>query len=340
MLTQLRLPKLQLPYLCQGQYIVRVLVLSQAVAVVLAFSPGMHGDIWARLGFISVFVHWISLLTIFSLCALRRQINRLSSFGVLGAVILLFLTLTLLISAIAFQLFGSLFFSIGQELTSFLLKNLMVAFIIAVVAVQFFIVHAEKSEQLNAQTHAELNALQARIQPHFLFNTLNTVAELTHIDADAAEKSLLALSSLFRAALDVGKLVPLQTEVELARQYLSLELWRLGERMDLQWQLPDVLPRLMIPALTIQPLLENAIRYGVENSSERSTLHIFSIESRNALTLVITNPCHQDITCNGGNGIALANIRQRLLLQFGTSASLTYGVSEGLYRVKLVIPKS
>ncbi|WP_051219791.1 sensor histidine kinase [Rheinheimera baltica] len=340
MLTQLSLPKLQIPFLCHGQFMVRVLVVSQAVAVVLAFAPGVYGDVWARLGFISVFVHWISIITTLCLCAARHKINQLKPISIISVVLCIFLTLTLIVSAVAFSLFSTLFNSINHEMSEFLAKNLMVAFIVALVAVQFLIVHAEKSEQLNAQTHAELNALQARIQPHFLFNTLNTVAELTHIDADAAEKSLLALSALFRAALDVGKLVPLQTELELAKQYLSLEQWRLGRRMNVNWQIPDALPAIQIPALTIQPLLENAIRYGIENSTEAGKLNIFSIESRNALTIVITNPYYQSIKSSGGNGIALDNIRQRLMLQYGSSASLTFGNSEGLYRVKLVIPKS
>jgi len=113
----------------------------------------------------------------------------------------------------------------------------------------------------------------------------------------------------------------------------------LGNRMQLNWQLPDTLPQLLIPALTVQPLLENAIRYGIENCSAPGTLHIVSIESRHALTIVITNPYHPNATSSRGNGIALDNIRQRLMLQYGSNASLTFGVSEGLYRVKLVIPK-
>jgi two-component system, LytTR family, sensor histidine kinase AlgZ len=336
---QLQLPRLQVPFLCRGQFLVRVLVLSQAVAVVLAFSPGMQGDIGARLGLISVFVHWISMLTTLCLCAARNSINRLSPLGLIASVLSLFLAITLAVSASVFVAFHSLLIDVGYQMISFVLGNLMVAFIIAVVAVQFFILHAEKNEQVSAQSHAELTALQARIQPHFLFNTLNTVAELTQIDADAAERSLLALSALFRAALNAGQLVPLDTEVELAKQYLSLEQWRLGERMTVDWQPPEHLPQLLVPALTIQPLLENAIRYGIECSSDNNTLSVCGIVSSTALSLVITNPYHSQLNPGSGNGMALDNIRQRLRLQYGSAASLTYGVVDGLYRVKLVIPK-
>lgn len=336
---QLRLPLLQLPELCRGRFLVRVLVLSQAVAVVLAFSPAALGDIATRLGLISVFVHWISLLTTICLCTLRGKINQLPALGLIAAVMTILLLVTLVVSTLTFNALPDILMAAGYDFPHFVLGNLMVAFIIAIIALLFFIVHAEKNAQISAQSHAELTALQARIQPHFLFNTLNTVAELTHIDAKAAENSLLALSALFRAALNAGQLVPLETEVELVKQYLSLEQWRLGDRLALDWQLPDQLPQLLLPALTIQPLLENAIRYGIECNPQGGTLSVCMLESRTALSLVITNPYHSKHKPAAGNGMALDNIRQRLQLQYGTAASLSNGVVDDVYRVKLVIPK-
>lgn len=341
MLFQWQLPPLQIPYLCHSRYIVRAMVLAQAVAVVLAFAPGLQSDnVWGRLGVISVFVHWVVLLTVLCLCVLRRKINRLSPLYILVAANSVFLFITYCISMISYAWLGSFLSEFSHSVSGFTLSNLMIAFIIALVAVQFFIMHTERSEQVTAQGRAELSALQARIQPHFLFNSLNTVAELTQVDAKAAEKALLDLSALFRAALYAGEMVALKDELLVARQYLSLEQWRLGKRMQVNWDINDTIPDMLIPSLTIQPLLENAVRYGIESSSATSVLSIACTESRQALSLVITNPFSDVKDIRRGNGVALNNIRQRLQLQYGGRASLTLGVVDDVFRVKLVIPKA
>lgn len=340
MLMQWRLPPLKLPFLCRGQYVVRAMVLAQAIAVVLAFSPGLHAEyIWERLGVISVFVHWVVLLTVLFFCLLRKLINRLSAFYILVSAISIFLCVTACISLLSYTWLDTLSSDFNHTVSGFVLTNLMVAFIIGLLAIQFFIMHSERSEQLAAQGKAELSALQARIQPHFLFNSLNTVAELTHIDANAAEKALLDLAALFRAALHAGELVKLKDELELAQQYLSLEQWRLGKRMQVQWHIDENIADIFIPSLTVQPLLENAVRYGIEGSSATSVLSVVYTESRQAISLVITNPFMHVSEMRRGNGVALKNIRQRLKLQYGDRASLTLGVVNDVFRVKLIIPK-
>lgn len=341
MSIQWRLPLLQIPYLCRGHYIVRAMVLAQAVAVVLAFSPGLHSDnVWGRLGVISVFVHWVVQLTILCLCILRKHMNRFPPFYILISASAVFLLVTLGVSLISYTWLGRLMSEFSHSLSGFTLANLMIAFIIALVAMQFFIMHSERNEQVTAQGRAELNALQARIQPHFLFNSLNTVAELTQVDAKAAEKALLDLSALFRAALHAGEMVVLKDELKLARQYLSLEQWRLGARMQIEWDIPEAIPDIFIPALTIQPLLENAVRYGIESSSAASTLSVVYTESRQAVSLVITNPFRNTQAVRSGNGVALNNIKQRLQLQYEGQASIVAGVVDNMFRVKLVIPKT
>uniref|UniRef100_UPI0040481DBC sensor histidine kinase n=1 Tax=Rheinheimera sp. TaxID=1869214 RepID=UPI0040481DBC len=238
---QWALPALQLPYLCNARFLIRCAVLAQAVAVVLAFAPGLQSDnVWGRLGVISVFVHWVMLLTVLCLCVLRRKINRLSPLYILVAANSVFLLITFCISMISYAWLGSFLSEFSHSLSGFTLSNLMVNEGISISGIvslisQFTcirspkrhcsndIMHTERSEQVSAQGRAELSALQARIQPHFLFNSLNTVAELTQVDAKAAEKALLDLSALFRAALHAGEMVTLRDELLIARQYLSLE---------------------------------------------------------------------------------------------------------------------
>lgn len=337
---QWALPALQLPYLCRGHFLVRLLVLGQAVAVVLAFAPGVQAGPLQRLGLISLFVHWVSLLTTVCLCQLRRWLNGLAPVWLLLASVFMFEIATALVSLISHSWLQALHPSLSASLTGFVLANMMISGIVAVIAIQFFIIHTEHSQQVRSQSRAEFNALQARIEPHFLFNSLNTVAELIHLAPDDAEQALLNLSALFRAALNAGQVISLADELMLSAQYLSLEQWRLGERMALQWDLPEPLPLLQLPALTIQPLLENAVRHGAEQSQARALIHVMVLESRRSVSIIITNPLgDKEQQQQRGNGIALDNIRQRLQLHFGIDAQLHSASSEGCFRVKLVLPK-
>lgn len=334
------LPALELPYLCHSRFVLRLLVMAQAVSVVLAFAPGIMAEPWHRLGLISVFVHWVALLTTVCFCQLRQKLNRLKPATMLISCIALFEVATVLVSTIAHSWLASQSAYMSQSLPTFVLANMMISLIIAVIAIQFFIIHTERNQQIRAQSRAELKALQARIEPHFLFNSLNTVAELTQVDPNAAEQALLNLSALFRAALNAGQTVSLVDEIRLSEQYLSLEQWRLGPRMTVQWDLPDVIPELRLPALTIQPLLENAVRHGVENCVEQARLHFTLLESRHSVSIVITNPLGQTGSQKSGNGIALDNIRQRLQLHYGSAAQLLSSTSEDRFRIKLVLPKA
>lgn len=338
MYLQWALPALQLPYLCHGRFLLRCAVLAQAVAVVLAFAPGTHHELWLRLGLISLFVHWVALLTTLLFCLLRNRLNRLTPLNILLSCSGIFLLLTVLVSVLAHSGFASGHAMFSQSLLGFTLGNLMVALIVAIIAMQFFIMHSERSIQLQAQSKAELTALQARIQPHFLFNSLNTAAELIHVEPAAAEQALLDLSALFRAALHAGEMVTLQDELTLAKQYLSLEQWRLGKRMQVQWQQPDNLAALNVPALTVQPLLENAVRHGIESCAQTATLQVDILQSSQSVTIVIVNPFNLKPPGRASNGIALDNIRQRLQLHYGSAAQLSQSVVNGLFRVKLVIP--
>ena len=119
-----------------------------------------------------------------------------------------------------------------------------------------------------------LQALQARIRPHFLFNSMNTIASLTHDQPDLAEQAIENLSDLFRASLAAEASISLQQELELTRSYIDLESLRLGERLEVNWHLPEREPSLNLPALTLQPLVENAIYHGIEPLSSGGSIDI------------------------------------------------------------------
>lgn len=329
-----------LPVFCRGPVILRALVLAQAVAIVLAFAPHLTEDPWVRLGFVSLFVQWIMLITVALLCVMRGLINRLAALKQGIVVMLILLGVCALVSIVAHTLLTNSLWTNAQPLSLFLIKNVLVAFIVGLISIQFFMLHTERNQRVAAQSRAELDALQARIQPHFLFNSLNTIAELTQQDANLAEQALLDLSGLIRAALYAGGNNSLTEEIDLAKHYLALEQLRLGTRLQVVWTLPEQIPNLVIPALTIQPLIENAVRHGIEPEIQGGVIEILLQLSKGAATFIITNAVPAVSQKTSGNGIALENIRQRLALQFDDKARLVTAVLDGKFRVKLVLPMS
>lgn len=193
-------------------------------------------------------------------------------------------------------------------------------------------------EQWSRQHHSELNsriqAMQARIQPHFLFNSLNSAISLISIDPDKAEHMLLNLSRLFRASFQELKLVSLQEEIDLCRRYLEIEQIRLGERLQVEWKLENkgLYSQVQIPLLTLQPLLENSIFHGVEKILTKSTISILIEILQNQISIIITNPYSQDhAVLKRGNGIAIENVQQRLKAYYGPSVIFRTYAGKGIY---------
>lgn len=190
-----------------------------------------------------------------------------------------------------------------------------------------------------AQTEARLAALNARIRPHFLFNSLNAVLSLIRARPQQAEEALESLSDLFRAAMrDPGALVSLADEIALGRQYLALETLRLGERLAVDWQIGAVAMDLPIPPLMLQPLLENAVYHGIEPTPDGGTVRITIAQSADALQIAIANPIAGQLPHAPGNQIALANIRERLALYYDLEARLDIDAGDHRYEVRITLP--
>ena len=329
------------PDLCRSKFVLRAIVLAQAVAILLALAPGTLEDRWFRLGLSTLFVQWVTLLSLFLLCQLQQHLPAKSPRQLAINAFMVLFSCTAFVSLVAFALLTEKGWEAQVSLGVFLLHNLLIAVIVGVIGLQFYLMHQERHQRIAAQSRAELDALQARIRPHFLFNSLNTAAELTQQDPEAAEEALLNLSNLFRAALKAGEDSNLQEELNLVDRYLSLEQWRLGSRLMIQRHYPDKIPLIRLPSLTIQPLVENAVRHGVERRTEPSCISLQIIISDQHLTLLIQNPLGDQPEAQfDGNGVALDNIRQRLALLYDDRARLTTGIIDHLYRAKLVIPLS
>ena len=314
------------------------LVVSQVVAIVLAFAPNVEDDIWLRLGIISLFLHLIVLVSTSSLYFCRFFLQKRTQTFQLSLFFVFFLLSTCIFSI----LFSHFAFDIDDtnSLIYFILRNCIIVALLTALFVQFLLIYFEKEQQTKALARAELDALQARIRPHFLYNSLNTAAELTHHDATAAEQAILALAALSQAAMRSGQSVPLEDEITLSKQYVALEAWRFGNRLKLDWQIPNELPALNIPCLTLQPLIENAVCHGVEPSETGAVIKVELHVTSGYLTIIVTNPIVVATTnTRPSNGMALENIRQRLNIYYKGKAQLTIANKNGVFRVKVVIPK-
>ncbi len=192
--------------------------------------------------------------------------------------------------------------------------------------------------QLPADTTAQLAELQSRIRPHFLFNTLNTALSLVRHDPLRAEGVLEDLAELFRVALtDNGEAVTLDEEVELARRYLAIEQIRFGSRLRISWELDAAAGAARVPPLLLQPLVENAVRHGVEPALDGGMIRIRTQVKLGRVVVSIANTV-SEAEGNPGHGMALANVRERLRLMHDVAAQFDAQLDRGVFRVQIVVP--
>jgi two-component system sensor histidine kinase AlgZ len=336
-----------LPSFCEVRIVFAVVVIAELLAFILALvSPGLLGDPWSDLGLISLFMQWIALTSAALLCISRPLLSRLGNTAAAIVSYLLVLLVTGIVSEVAFWLMmrSTLFNpnAIGNH-ALFLFRNLTISTVVAAIVLRYLYVQFQWRQQIQAESRARIQALQARIRPHFLFNSMNTIAALTRSEPAVAETAIEDLSDLFRAALDTShEQTSLGDEMVLAQRYLNIERLRLGERLAVEWDM-DAVPRdLRVPLLILQPLLENAIYHSIEMLPKGGTIRITGESCDGMVHIRITNPVpetgarnHQD-----GNHIAQENIRQRLQIAFGAKAGLDISILDGLYQVTLFFPEN
>ncbi len=214
---------------------------------------------------------------------------------------------------------------------------------------------------------ARLQVLRARIRPHFLFNTINAVLGIVRAQPKLAETALEDMADLFRMAMsDARDLVPLHREIHLSKRYIALEQLRMGERLNVEWQIQDVPENALIPPLLLQPLLENAVYHGIELLPQGGSINIVLRRSGDGLRLTMENPCVEPSTSSAdirdsrglqnireleksvatytgnnrrqNNKMALQNIRERLDLLFDAEARYQVESGKNFYRVEIILP--
>ncbi|MFZ6774351.1 sensor histidine kinase [Undibacterium sp. SXout7W] len=329
-----------IPDCCNLGVIFRVLTASNLV-VLLGFC--FRGDIWQLLlqNFIesAMLIESITLTSLVMLCGVRRLHKPYPISAELQRLIC-----GLIPGLISYALLSYLV-SMEWFLLSFPRINLMFvvffSFLMGLLFQQYF--ELRTMAYSPALGEAKLQALQARIRPHFLFNSLNTALSFVRTEPRRAETLLEDLSDLFRVLMrDTRNMTSLQEEIHLCKQYLAIEKSRLGERLQAEWFLDKLsledLQRIEIPALLLQPLVENAVHYGVEPAVGQSKIMIEIKKNMDKIAISIVNPYHAEVHTHSGNQMALENIRQRLSLLYDIEAQISYGITGTKFEVKLYFP--
>jgi two-component system sensor histidine kinase AlgZ len=335
-----------IPDLCANRRVFAVVLTAELIAVTLSLARP-SANFLMELARISMFLQWLGLTSAALLCYARPVLARASvPRASLGAFALLMLNTAFVSEAALFV--GGTFGAIDlpatlfpREYWPFLLRNEGICVIVAAMLLRYFYVTHEWQRHVGAEARARIEALQARIRPHFLFNSLNTIAALTRSDALRAEEAVEDLADLFRATLrDSHSPLRLKEEFELTRVYQRMEEARLGERLKVRWDVAELPMRAFVPGLTIQPLLENAIYHGVEQLDRGGTVTVSGRVVAGNVEIVVTNPVApaRSGSERPGNRIALDNIRQRLALAYDQAATLTIEQPPGEYRVTIRFP--
>jgi two-component system, LytTR family, sensor histidine kinase AlgZ len=338
---------LYLPDFCTSRATLVLILIIELTALVLTLArQNREVDFWADLTRTSFFLLWVALGGAALLCLAKRQLVRFS-IGQGSAVVFAIITAVIaLVSGFALYLGGTgtvynmgLYDLFPHSADVFLLRNIAIGLLITAVVLRYFYVTHEWRRNVEMQAAARVHALQARIRPHFLFNSMNTIAALTRSNPVLAEQAVQDLADLFRANLNEQRnVLRLEEEFEVAHIYQRIEELRLGDRLQVQWNV-EALPRdALVPGLTLQPLLENAIYHGIEPRQEGGTVTVTGEISGDLITIVVRNPVGDEGRRTPGNQLALTNIRERLMLMYGERALVKSGRFDQEYIVTLRFP--
>lgn len=339
---------LYLPDFCTSRAALVLILIVELTAFVLTLArQNAAVDFWTDLTRTSLFLLCIGLTGAALLCLAKKELARLSVAQGSTVVLLLIVAVVALVSSCAVYV-GQTEVVYGLGLTElfprglgkFLLPNIAIGVIITALALRYFFVTHEWRRNVEMQAAARVHALQARIRPHFLFNSMNTIAALTRSNPELAEQAVQDLADLFRANLNEQRnILLLEEEIEVAHIYQRIEELRLGERLRVDWKV-EALPRdALVPGLLLQPLLENAIYHGIEPRSEGGTVTVTGEVTGKLITIVVRNPVGEiKSRRGGGNQLALANIRERLALMYGEQALVKSGRFDLEYIVTLRFP--
>ena len=342
--------KFYLPDFSSPGTVLAIVLIAEIVAIVLSLARSVPWpEFFPDLAKTSLLMLWMALTTAAVLSVARPALSKCSVQKASAISLLLVIANVAVISEFVYWV-G---FNYGNTATGgtgswfppqrwgFLLRNLAIGSIVTSLALRYFYISHEWKRNVEREAESRIHALQARIRPHFLFNSMNTIAALIGTKPVAAAQAVEDLADLFRASLgEPGQPISLKQELELARIYQRMEQQRLGDRLVVEWIVDEVPMRAMIPGLTIQPLLENAIYHGIEPDPSGGVVRIAGRRQGDMISITVSNPRPPASNQSGraGNRMALNNIRQRLELAYGKRASLNVVEDSDSYEVCLSFP--
>jgi len=336
-----------LPNFCTGEVVFNVVVVAEMLAIVINLiipRDFLSATPLQDLLLLSVFIQWVALAGTAVLCYTRKYLNRLPNLRALGMAYLLLLLTTFVVSECTVLLLwavGRLSSPFPEWYTSFHVLNLTISAIINGLLLRLFLAKHELQSRTLSEARAKLQALQSRIRPHFVFNSMNIIASLTRSAPEKAEAAIEDMADLFRMMLSEDEtLVPVKNEIDVANKYLALEALRLDNRLNVNWDTGKFPRKAVMPVLTLQPLLENAIRYGIEELPAGGTIDVRLWEENDQIHIRVSNPLPKTKSKQAKStpGQSLGNIRQRFQSHYGEQATLTSTEEDGRFTVTVVLP--
>ena len=336
-----------LPDFCRLQVMTSTIVTSQLLGVTLALASRWEDWLfWERLGLMAFYTLTIAVLASAALCGLRRALVRVDD---RTAAFLAWLVLVAIAGGVTWTslslaplpLHAAL---VGDDgIQGLMFRSLGISAILGAMLLRYLYLHHMWRLQVEAEAEARFQKLQARIHPHFLFNCMNTIANLTQTNPQVAEEVVQDLADLFRATLsEANQTSTLAKELELAYRYLNIEKQRLGERLQVLWDVEDIPGDAVLPPLILQPLVENAVYHGIAPSRRPGLIQISGRYRRAQVNLSVRNTLPTEAeTANRhtkGNRMALDNVKQRMAAMFEGEAHVITARVEGDYQVRLVFP--
>jgi two-component system sensor histidine kinase AlgZ len=321
---------IRLPNFCNLGVMLRSLLVANlfvlAAALVRSSSLEAAGQEFLLL---AAFCEPVLIVSLVILCAARGPLHRLGYVPSIAAIAIFEVALTAGTVRMTAELLPGRNLSMPQ-----------VALLTLLVTAAILFYFDLRSRALSpAVAEARIQALQARIRPHFLYNSINAVISLVRSDPRGAERALEDMADLFRVLMaDNRTLAPIGQEIELARQYLAIEAIRLGDRLKVSWRTEGLPADALVPPMVLQPLVENAVYHGIEPTPAGGEIAIDIARSGGQLTMTLTNPFPAENRHAPGNRMAIANIRERLQLHFDAEASMKSEVSDGIYTVTIRMP--
>jgi two-component system sensor histidine kinase AlgZ len=327
------------PDLCAPRSVLSMVLLVELMVLVYSLSSSsLPAFDWNLLAVCSLFGQWVVLLSAALLCLLRQPLSRLAM-PLAAACCLLAVLAATAVSSVAARAFLPQLFGDSSATGWWLLRNLLVAVVLAGIVLRYFYLQQQLQVQQKMELQARLDALRARIRPHFLFNTLNSVASLIMSRPEDAERVVEDLAELLRVNLQEGRRdVTVADELRICELYLGIEQLRLGERLRVDWQVDPAVLDLPMPSLILQPLVENAVYHGVSQLPAGGTILVRVADAGGRISVAVENPAPQRPARSDGHQIALDNIGQRLQALYGSAGQMEVTRPRGGYRIELSYP--